>query len=87
MRSIAICKEIGNELELARSYRAFSEYVSHSEHYRANQDIQREAATLGEMADSIFRRHRLPQSVVDSRRPDAPSSATAVPAPGGTSGQ
>ncbi|MBN1612679.1 MAG: tetratricopeptide repeat protein [Polyangiaceae bacterium] len=86
MRSIAICKEIGNELELARSYRAFSEYVTHSEHYRANEDIQREATTLGEMAESIFRRHRLPQSIAESRRPDAPSSVSTNQAPGGTSG-
>jgi tetratricopeptide (TPR) repeat protein len=58
MRSIAICREIGNDLELARSYRAFSDYVKGSQHYRANQDIQREAVTLGQMADKIFAQHR-----------------------------
>ncbi|MEB2312997.1 MAG: tetratricopeptide repeat protein [Sorangiineae bacterium] len=58
MRSIAICKEIGNELEVAKSYRAFAEYVTASEHYTGNADIQREANKLGEMADEIFERHR-----------------------------
>jgi tetratricopeptide (TPR) repeat protein len=58
LRSIAICKEIGNELEVAKSYKAFSSYVSGSPHYRANVDIQREAHTLSEMADEIFSKHR-----------------------------
>ncbi|MBX3181507.1 MAG: tetratricopeptide repeat protein [Polyangiaceae bacterium] len=56
MRSIALCKEIGNELEEARSYRAFAAYVTTSAHYRDNGDIQREAARLGAMADEIFKR-------------------------------
>ena len=59
MRSIAICKEIGNELEVARSYQAFSSYVFSSQHYRHNADIQREAQKLSEMADVIFERHRI----------------------------
>ena len=59
MRSIAICKEIGNELEVARSYQAFSSYVFSSLHYRQNADIQREAKKLAEMADEIFERHRI----------------------------
>ena len=59
MRSIAICKEIGNELEVAKSYRAFSSYVEGSQHYRHNVDILREAQKLSGMADAIFDRHRL----------------------------
>ncbi len=59
MRSIAICKEIGNELEVARSYQAFSSYVFSSQHYKHNADIQREAQKLSEMADLIFERHRI----------------------------
>jgi hypothetical protein len=59
MRSIAICKEIGNELEVARSYRAFTSYVFTSPHYRHNPDIHREAKKLDSMADEIFERHRL----------------------------
>jgi tetratricopeptide (TPR) repeat protein len=60
MRSIAICKETGNELELAKSYRAFSAYVFSSEQYSANADIQREAAKLQEMANEVFARHKIP---------------------------
>ncbi|MEZ4233709.1 MAG: tetratricopeptide repeat protein [Polyangiaceae bacterium] len=59
MRSIALCKEIGNELEEARSYRAFAAYVTASPHYKGNQDIQREAARLSVIADDIFKRHRI----------------------------
>ncbi len=58
MRSIALFKEIGNELETGRSYRAFSEYVQGSGHYKDNSDIQREAVKLSQMADEIFERHR-----------------------------
>ncbi|MCA9592290.1 MAG: tetratricopeptide repeat protein [Myxococcales bacterium] len=58
MRSIALCKEIGNELEVAKSYRAFASYVQSSDHYRQNADIQREAQKLSGMADEIFERHR-----------------------------
>jgi predicted ATPase len=60
MRSIAICKEIGNEIEVARSYLAFSSYVKSSGLYQTNQDIQREASKLKIMADEIFERHRIP---------------------------
>lgn len=59
MRSIAIAKEIGNEVEVARSYIAFSSYVTTSKGYEANGEIQREAIRLKEMADEIFERHRI----------------------------
>jgi tetratricopeptide (TPR) repeat protein len=59
MRSIAIAKEIGNEVEVARSYMAFSSYVTSSGGYEANSDIQAEAEKLKEMADEIFERHRI----------------------------
>jgi len=59
MRSIAICKETGNEFELAKSYQAFSDYVATSDHYRSNSDIQREAVKLKEIAKEIFERHRI----------------------------
>ncbi len=59
MRSIVISKEIGNELEVARSYRAFATFVTQSGHYRDNPAILREAETLDEMAEGIFERHRV----------------------------
>ncbi len=59
MRSIAICKEIGNELEVAKSYKAFADLVFHSAQYKHNADIQREAVTLNEMATEIFGRHKV----------------------------
>jgi tetratricopeptide (TPR) repeat protein len=62
MRSIAICKEIGNELEVAKSYRAFSSYVFASAHYQNIPEIQREAQKLSSMADEIFERHKIETS-------------------------
>lgn len=59
MRSIAIAKEIGNEVEVARSYLAFSGYVTSSHAYDENQEILREASKLKEMAEEIFERHRI----------------------------
>lgn len=64
MRSIAICKEIGNELEVAKSYAAFSEYVQASKLYKNNADILREAQKLGQMANDIFERHRIEKASV-----------------------
>jgi hypothetical protein len=59
MRSIAIAKEIGNEVEVARSYLAFSNYVTASSGYGKNSEIQAEAVKLRAMADEIFERHRI----------------------------
>ena len=58
-RAIAIAKEIGNEVEVARSYIAFSKYVTNSRGFEANGEIQREAVKLKGMADEIFERHRI----------------------------
>ncbi|HET9955500.1 MAG TPA: tetratricopeptide repeat protein [Polyangiaceae bacterium] len=66
LRSIAICQEIGNEFEVAKSYRAFSSYVEGSPHYRHNPDIVREAKKLSAMADEIFARHRVEPSRADA---------------------
>lgn len=58
MRSVALSKEIGNEIEVGRSYYAFATYVMGSDHYKNNADIQREAQKLRAMADEIFEKHR-----------------------------
>lgn len=63
MRSIAIAKEIGNEVEVARSYMAFSNYVTNATGYEANHEIQREAKKLREMADQIFEQHKISATV------------------------
>ncbi len=57
-RSINLCKELGNELEVSRSYRAFSRFALDNPYYQANLDILREAKKLADMADEIFDRHR-----------------------------
>jgi tetratricopeptide (TPR) repeat protein len=58
MRSITLAKEIGNELEVAKSYKAFANYVLGSERYQENADVQREARKLNSLADEIFGRRR-----------------------------
>ncbi|MBN2195755.1 MAG: tetratricopeptide repeat protein [Polyangiaceae bacterium] len=58
MRSIQLCKEIGNELEIAKSYRAFARYVQCSEDWRDNEEIQTKATRLAAMAEEIFARRR-----------------------------
>jgi tetratricopeptide (TPR) repeat protein len=72
LRSIAICKEIGNEIEVAKSYRAFSIYVEHSPHYQNNAEIMHEAHKLAFMADEIFSRHKL-------ENPSRPASSAYPP--------
>jgi len=57
MRSIQLAKEIGDELELAKSYRAFCFYA----HRFNNPEIRFQVIKLREMADEIFARYR-PQS-------------------------
>lgn len=57
-RSINLSKELGNELEVARSYQAFSRFALENQYYQHNLDILREARKLQEMAEEIFERHR-----------------------------
>lgn len=59
MRSIALAKEIGNEIEVARSYLAFSSYVTASGKFITNSDVLAEAEKLRGMADEIFERQRI----------------------------
>ena len=54
MRSIQLAKEIGNELELAKTYRAFCFYA----HHFNNPEIRFQVIKLREMADEIFARYR-----------------------------
>lgn len=58
MKSIQLCKEIGNELEVAKSYRAFALYVQRSEDWRDNAEIQAQASRLSTMSEEIFARRR-----------------------------
>jgi tetratricopeptide (TPR) repeat protein len=71
MRSIALCKEIGNEIEIAKSYRCFSDYVAWSSHYQKSEQIQNEARKLRAMSDEIFARQKLDEE-------DTPDAHSAV---------
>jgi predicted ATPase len=58
MRSITICKEIGNELETAKSYKAFVNYVRSSEEFRDNAEVHTQADRLDRMAEEILERRK-----------------------------
>jgi tetratricopeptide (TPR) repeat protein len=57
MRSIQLFKELGNELAVAKGYRAFARYAS-SRPYHANQQIQAKAREVEALAEEVFKRHR-----------------------------
>jgi len=65
MRSIQLAKEIGNELELAKTYRAFCFYA----HRFNNPEIRFQVIKLREMADEIFTRYRPRSSARNSVTP------------------
>ena len=54
MRAIQLAKEIGSELELAKTYRAFCFYA----HRFNNPEIRFQVIKLREMADQIFSRYQ-----------------------------
>ncbi len=58
MRSIQLCKEMGNEIEVAKSYKAFAQYARGSDELKGNTEIQEKAAKLDRMAEEIFAKRR-----------------------------
>lgn len=56
MRSIALCKELGSDVELARSYRALADFVTTSDTLKDNTDLLNQAADMASEADDIFAR-------------------------------
>lgn len=57
-RSIAIFEEVGNEVELARSCRAYAELLRQSPDHATNPSIAAEARVLAKRAEDIFARMR-----------------------------
>jgi tetratricopeptide (TPR) repeat protein len=53
LQSIAIFEEIGNEIELARSYRAYAELLKASPEFRTDPAVVKEAADFVRRADDI----------------------------------
>ena len=70
MRAIALAKETGNELELAKTYRAFCFYA----HRFNNTEIRFQIAKLRGMADEIFARYRPRSGNNESLLPTPPVS-------------
>lgn len=78
MRSIQLAKQIGNELELAKTYRAFCFYA----HRFNNPEIRFQVIKLREMADEIFARYQPRSSARNSLTPalNPPNELSALPA-------
>jgi tetratricopeptide (TPR) repeat protein len=53
LQSIAIFEEIGNEIELARSYRAYAELLKASPEFQTDPAVMKEAAEFVRRADDI----------------------------------
>ncbi len=84
-RSVGIFEETGNEVELARTLKAYARYLTTERAYVANRAARREAMNMIQRADAIFA--RLKVSLVPP--PDEPTSPGLVglassipPAPG-----
>ncbi len=76
MSAVALAKETGNELELAKTYRAFASYARRFE----NAAIRAEAAKLRTMADEILTQYRPRASGKYSLLPE-PASTSIVGLP------
>jgi tetratricopeptide (TPR) repeat protein len=54
LRSIGIFEDIGNEVELARSCRAYAEMIRHSPEMQIDPNLAREASSFAKRAEDIF---------------------------------
>ena len=70
LRAIKIFEEIGNEVELARSYRAYAAVVRQVPDLLNDDDTRIEAEEMDRLADLVFRKLQVP-SRVEIRRPGA----------------
>ena len=59
-RSVALCKEMGNDTEVARTYTAFSKYLLTSAEHQADPKLQEQARQMTTLAEQIFERSRIP---------------------------
>ena len=53
LRSITIFEEIGNEVELARSCRAYADMIRHSPEMQIDPALAREASSFAKRAEDI----------------------------------
>jgi tetratricopeptide (TPR) repeat protein len=78
MRSIALCKELGSDVELARSYRAFADFVTTSETLKDNSDLLNQAVDMASAADDIFARLKAePHTTLQQRKGTTAEKVTA----------
>ncbi|MFO0660730.1 MAG: hypothetical protein U0165_12995, partial [Polyangiaceae bacterium] len=61
LRAVSVFTEIGNEVELARTFRAYSTSVGLVPELAANEMILREASEMDKRAEEIFRRLNMPK--------------------------
>jgi len=58
VRSIEVCKQLGDDHELAKGYRAFARFAERFDH----REIRRQSAMLHRLSDEIFRRLEQPDA-------------------------
>jgi len=65
-RSIAIFEELGNAVELARSYRAFADMLRAAPDYQTDPNVIREASMYSKKSDEIFARLKMSVSGLEA---------------------
>ena len=76
-RSIAIFEEIGNEVELARSCRAYSELLRGMPEYSTDPSVVAQAGALAERAEEILAKMRAQAAARDELGPEGDGEAYA----------
>lgn len=80
-RSVSIFEETGNEVELARTYKAFARFLTTERSYMANMATRREAVVMTERADSIFARLKISSLRFVEDEPTLPTTPSSSPSP------
>jgi tetratricopeptide (TPR) repeat protein len=64
-RSVAIFQQTGNEVELARTFKAYARFLTSEPQFSSDEAARREATEMGEHADRIFGRLKVSSLGID----------------------
>jgi tetratricopeptide (TPR) repeat protein len=65
LRAMALFQEIGNEVELARTYRAFADFIGKAEDLQADVALQAEGLEYARRADDVFAKLKISSVGID----------------------
>ncbi len=74
LRAMALFTEIGNEVELARTYRAYADFLSKAENWQSDAALQAEAKEYARRADDVFAKLKISSIGIDPGAFYPPSS-------------